>query len=46
MMAAGRDESMQTDPTSARADALALKKAGVDKFGTDEAEFNRILCSR
>lgn len=46
MMAAGRDESMQTDPTSARADALALKKAGVDKFGTDESEFNRILCSR
>lgn len=46
MMAAGRDESMRTDIISAKADALALKQAGVDKFGTDETEFNRILCSR
>lgn len=42
----GRDESMITNIESARNDALALKKAGVDKWGTDESEFNRILCLR
>ena len=46
IMAGGRDESMQTNPGLAKADALALKRAGVDKCGTDEYEFNRILCSR
>ncbi len=42
----GRDESMTTNLQSARADAEALKKAGVDRWGTDESEFNRILCLR
>lgn len=42
----GRDEYMVTDVTQAKLDAQSLKKAGIDKFGTDESEFNRILCSR
>ncbi|KAG5683037.1 hypothetical protein PVAND_012344 [Polypedilum vanderplanki] len=42
----GRDESMHTDIEKARTDALALKKAGVDRLGTDEAEFIRVLCLR
>lgn len=42
----GRDESMITNIESARNDAQALKKAGVDRWGTDESEFNRILCLR
>lgn len=46
LMAAGRDESMTVNITSAQSDAMALKKAGVDKMGTDEAEFNRVLCTR
>jgi len=33
-------------PQQARQDAEALKKAGIKKFGTDEAEFLRILNSR
>lgn len=41
----GRDESM-TNIESARADAQALKRAGVDRVGTNESEFNRILCLR
>jgi len=46
LSAGGRDESMRTDVNSARQDAQALKTAGVDKFGTDESEFIRILCLR
>lgn len=42
----GRDESMVTDVNAARIDAESLKRAGIDKFGTDESEFNRILCLR
>lgn len=46
LMAAGRDESSSTDINKAKEDAMALKKAGVDRMGTDEQEFNRILCTR
>lgn len=42
----GRDESMKTDLASAQADAALLKKAGVDRWGTDESTFNRILVTR
>lgn len=41
-----RDESMMTDVNAARVDAQELKRAGVDKWGTDESAFNRILCLR
>jgi annexin A7/11 len=42
----GRDESMVTDVNQARIDAQELKRAGVDKWGTDESTFNSILCLR
>lgn len=41
-----RDESMRTDINAAQMDAQELKRAGVDKFGTDESAFNRVLCLR
>lgn len=41
-----RDESMITNIDSARTDAQSLVHAGVKCFGTDESEFNRILCLR
>lgn len=41
-----RDESMVVDPTAARIDAQSLKNAGISRMGTDESEFNRILCLR
>lgn len=45
LSSAGRDES-GTNPSAARADAQELKQAGVDKWGTDESAFNRIMCTR
>lgn len=41
-----RDESMVVDPNAARIDAQSLKDAGVGRVGTDESEFNRVLCLR
>lgn len=41
-----RDESNALDLYSARVDALEIKKAGIDKWGTDASTFNRILCLR
>jgi annexin A7/11 len=41
-----RDESNDLDHYTARIDALELKRAGVDKWGTDASTFNRILCLR
>ena len=41
-----RDESMIIDINAARNDAQELKRAGVDKWGTDESAFNRIFCLR
>lgn len=41
-----RDESMVVDPNAARIDAQSLKDAGVGRVGTDESEFNRVLCMR
>lgn len=41
-----RDDSNVLDLYSARLDALELKKAGVDRWGTDGSTFNRILCLR
>lgn len=41
-----RDLSNGLDLYSARVDALELKRAGIDKWGTDGATFNRILCLR
>lgn len=46
LIACGRDESIVTNLELAKVDAMSLKKAGVDKFGTDETEFNRVLCVR
>jgi annexin A7/11 len=42
----GRDESMQTNISSAQNDASELKRAGVDKWGTDESTYQRIFCTR
>ena len=41
-----RDESFIIDLYGARVDALELKRAGVDKWGTDASTFSRILCLR
>lgn len=46
LMGCGRDESMVTNVDQAKVDAMMLMKAGIDKWGTDESEFNRIICSR
>ncbi|XP_060528982.1 annexin B11-like isoform X2 [Cylas formicarius] len=43
---AGRDESMVTNPETARADAQALLRAGELRLGTDESTFNMVLCQR
>ncbi|CRK87199.1 CLUMA_CG001004, isoform B [Clunio marinus] len=41
-----RDESNVLDLYSARVDAMELKRAGTEKWGTDASVFNRILCLR
>lgn len=46
MVNGNRDESMMTDANQAMQDAQVLKDAGVGRMGTDESEFNRILCAR
>ncbi|XP_044754372.1 annexin B9-like isoform X2 [Coccinella septempunctata] len=46
LCAAGRDESMVTDPHQARYDAQQLLRAGELQLGTDESTFNMILCQR
>jgi annexin A7/11 len=45
LSAANRDESNQVDMTRAANQAKELKAAGVDRIGTSETEFLRILCS-
>ncbi|VDN54426.1 unnamed protein product [Dracunculus medinensis] len=46
LCAAGRDESMRTDPLKANQDARALYNAGERRLGTDESAFNAILASQ
>lgn len=46
LVTGGRDESMRTDVNQAMNDAQVLRSAGVGRVGTDESEFNRILCTR
>jgi annexin A7/11 len=46
LLTGNRDESLVTDLNSARNDAQVLKNSGVGRWGTDESEFNRILCLR
>lgn len=41
-----RDESMTTDINAAHTDAQLLANAGIGRWGTDESEFNRVLCTR
>lgn len=41
-----RDESGVIDVFSARNDAMDMKRAGIDKWGTDASVFNRVLCLR
>ena len=40
-----RDESSDTDADLTAQNAQALVDAGVEKWGTDEETFNRILCT-
>eukprot|EP00127_Corallochytrium_limacisporum_P006843 Clim_evm58s236 gene=Clim_evmTU58s236 len=41
-----RQKSGPVDANMAREDASRLKAAGIDKLGTDESQFNAILCTR
>jgi len=42
----GKRSEDDVDDDKAKKEAAELKEAGADKWGTDEAEFNRILCTR
>lgn len=46
LLKANRDESTTADVNAAVTDAKALKKAGIDKWGTDEKTFIEIMCLR
>lgn len=41
-----RDEAGVVDLYTARIDSMDLKRAGIDRWGTDCSTFNRILCLR
>lgn len=43
---AHRDDSMVINTSAASLDANELKRAGIDKWGTDESSFIEILCTR
>lgn len=46
LLKANRDESTTIDIKAVVADAKALKKAGIDRWGTDEKTFIEIMCLR
>lgn len=46
LLTASRPSGNTIDKTQARIDCDALIKAGVKKWGTDEAKFVTILCTR
>lgn len=46
MSAGGRDETNQTDALRANQDARKLYRAGEQRLGTDEAQFNAILAQQ
>ncbi|KAI6225294.1 Annexin [Aphelenchoides fujianensis] len=46
MCAGGRDESGRTDQLKANQDARSLYRAGEQRLGTDEAQFNAILAAQ
>lgn len=43
---ANRDESQNVDAAKAQQDAKEIYEAGAGQWGTDEAAFNAVLCSR
>jgi len=46
ILQANRNEELKVDFSLAKEDAIELFDAGVNRFGTDESMFNKILCSR